>query len=152
MMWLCIEAGGRSRLTRCDKTQDSQSYQTKVLTPNLGFLKTRGGHRGRTPITFMQDGASCHTSLSTIGFLRRNGVKVLPNWPANSPDLNPVEHCWAWLSKRLVGKSFRTEDELEAAIRAEWDQKPPELLRNLYASMYCRIMNVIAAKGAATRY
>lgn len=153
MMWLCIESSGRSRLMRCDHRQDSASYQTKILTPNMDFLKNRGGGgRGRAPIVFQQDGASCHTSLSTQSFLAQKQINLLPNWPPNSPDLNPVEHCWSWIARRLVGQSFSTEEELEAAVRREWAQKPPNLLTNLYASMLFRLEAVIAARGGHTRY
>lgn len=149
---MCIEATGRARLTLCDKIQDSASYQSKVLTPNLNFIKRRGGDRGRTPIVFQQDGATSHTSIATRAFLAQNHVDVLPDWPPNSPDLNPVEHCWSWLARRLIGQSFATEEALEAAIRAEWDQRPPDLLHNLFASMTDRLEAVIKAKGAHTRF
>ena len=128
MMWLCIEASGRAKLALCSQVQDSQAYQDDVLTPNLNFIRVTGPDRGRTPIIFMQDGASCHTSISTRKFLAENRVKVLQNWPANSPDLNPVENCWSWLARRLVGQKFETEAALEEAIRKEWEQRQPTLI------------------------
>jgi hypothetical protein len=39
---------------------------------------------------FMQDGAACHTSAPTMEKLRRR-VHMLPDWPLNSPDSNPIE-------------------------------------------------------------
>ena len=107
MMWLCIAADGSSKLIRRDNRQDSASYQTTVLSPALSFI-SMGRLRG-PPIVFMQDGDGCHKSASTLAFLRHNRVKLLPEWPANSPDCNPVEHCWAWIARRLVGNSFSTE-------------------------------------------
>lgn len=153
MMWLCIASTGESRLIRCANRQDSASYQSQVLTPTLNFLRHRtSSRRIREPIWFMQDGASSHTSASTQRFLTDNNVQVLDNWPPNSPDLNPVEHCWAWLAKRMVGRSFDTEDGLESAIREAWDARPDDLIPNLYASMDRRIAAVKAARGGATRY
>ena len=155
MMWLCIAADGSSKLIRCDLRQDSTSYQNTVLTPAMPFIRSVSrttAARRANPIVFMQDGASCHQSASTISFLRRNRVKVLPDWPANSPDCNPVEHCWAWLSKRLVGRSFLTEDDLEAAIRQEWDLRSPNFIPSLYGSMVRHLTAVVVARGAATRY
>ena len=96
-------------------TRTAASYQSEVLQPTLTFI--RAG-------VFQQDGASSHTSASTRAFLASKGVNVLPEWPANSPDLNPVEHCWAWLASQLVGQAFGSEDELEAAIRAAWARSP----------------------------
>ena len=154
MMWLCIASDGSSKLIRCDNRQDSASYQTTVLTPALSFISHRTSVdrlRG-PPIVFQQDGASSHRSASTLRFLRQRRVSLLPDWPANSPDCNPVEHCWAWIARRLVGKSFGTEDELEAAIRQEWDLKPPTLIPNLVGSMVRRLTSIVVARGAATRY
>ncbi len=40
---------------------------------------------------FQQDLAPVHTSKSTKSLLNEHGVGVL-DWPANSPDLNPIEN------------------------------------------------------------
>ena len=143
MMHLVIEKGGGSRLTLCDPLQDSASYQATVLTPNLDFIKAG---------EYMHDGAPSHTSRSTVAFLAAKGVKVLPNWPPNSPDLNPVEHCWSWISQQLVGKKIRNGNELEAAVRQAWAAKPADLIPKLYGSMVRRLTAVQVAKGAATKY
>ena len=63
-----------------------------------------------------------------------------------------VEVCQGYENVSIRQESFKTEDELEAAIRHEWDQKPATLLTNLYASMFCRLDCVIDAKGGPTRY
>ena len=85
-------------------------------------------------------------------FLADQGVNVLPNWPPNSPDLNPVEHFWAWISRQLIGKQFRNAAELEAAVRQAWADKPSDLIPKLYGSMVRRLTAVQVAKGAATKY
>ena len=152
MMWLAIRSNGQARLTRCDNRQDSSSYQNTVLRPNLHFIRLVGAQDRRSPIIFQQDGASSHTSKSTLRFLQSHRVKMLPNWPANSPDLNPVEHCWAWLSKQLVGQKFETEAALEDAVRTAWATRPASLIPNLYGSMVRRLTSVLVARGGATKY
>ena len=129
------------------------AYQEQVLRPNLTFLHNPGGQgQARPPIVFQQDGAPSHTSRSTLSFLAAQRVQVLPNWPANSPDLNLVENCWAWISRQLIGQIFTTEDALESAIRAAWDHRPPTLIPNLYNSMVRRLTAVMTARGDVTRY
>ena len=104
------------------------------------------------PAVFQQDGASSHTSRSTQAFLAAQRVNVLPNWPANSPDLNLVEHCWTWIAKQLVGQSFTTEAALEDAIVAAWASRPPTLIPNLYNYMVRRLTAVMTSRGDVTRY
>jgi transposase len=144
MMHLAIHASGKSCLTRCVKPQNSQAYQDIILRPNRKFI-----HRAAF---FMHDGATCHTSQTTKRFLEDYNINVLPKWPANSPDMNPVEHCWSWISKQLLGMSFRTSDQLEATVRDAWNKKPRKFINNLYESMVRRLTSVQVANGAATRY
>jgi hypothetical protein len=39
----------------------------------------------------MQDGAKCHTAHRVIDYLENSNVSIL-KWPAQSPDLNPIEN------------------------------------------------------------
>lgn len=49
---------------------------------------------GPSSWTFMQDGAAAHTAKSNLELLGHSQVEVL-DWPANSPDLNPIENAWS---------------------------------------------------------
>ena len=128
--------------------------QTWSAHPEWGATQIGRGGQGqaRPPVVFQQDGAPSHTSPSTLSFLAAQRVQVLPNWPANSPDLNLVENCWAWISRQLIGQIFTTEDALESAIRAAWDHRPPTLIPNLHNSMVRRLTAVMPARGDVTRY
>jgi len=48
-------------------------------------------------LVFMQDSATCHTATPTA---QSRNIEVLPDWLANSPDLNPIEDVWAYVEKR----------------------------------------------------
>ena len=53
-----------------------------------------------------QDGAICHTAVSTKEFLKANKIRTLERWTAQSPDLNIIEQMWAYLKKTVKAKNY----------------------------------------------
>ncbi len=80
-----------------------------------------------------------------------HGVTVL-NWPANSPDLNPIENLWGIVKRKMRDTRPNNADDLKAAIKATWASIPPQQRHKLITSMPRRIEAVIKAKGAPTKY
>ncbi len=56
-----------------------------------------------TDFIFQQDLAPAHTTKTTKSWFNDHGVGVL-DWPANSPDLNPVENLWGIVKKKMRNK------------------------------------------------
>ncbi len=50
-----------------------------------------------------QDLAPNYTAKSTKSWLNDHGVGVL-DWPANSPDLNPIENLWGSVKRKMRNK------------------------------------------------
>ena len=151
MAWLCIASDGTSMLLRCPDRMDSQGYITEILTPALRFI-TKARAKGAPAVLFQQDGASCQTSKATESFLTKKKVLVLPDWPAQSPDLNLVENCWAMVAHTLVGQSFKSGDDLFLAVQKAWAGVPAATVAKLYGSMVRRLTAITVAKGGNTRY
>lgn len=46
-------------------------------------------------IRFMQDNSPVHRSRATLAWFRDHPEVELMDWPAKSPDLNPIENLWS---------------------------------------------------------
>ena len=89
-------------------------------------------------------------------FTKQNAIKfkILEDWPSQSPDLNPIEHLWGELSRRLRNRPQHPKNlrELEIFLKQEWQQIPLKTCLNLIDSMPRRIEECIANNGWPTRY
>ena len=76
------------------------------------------------------------------------------SWPAQSPDLNPIEHLWYYLKQRLreYEEPAGGVEELWRRTEVEWEKIPKKVCQKLIESMPRRIAAVIRAKGVYTKY
>ena len=102
---------------------------------------------------FMHDNAAAHTSKVAAKFLDESGLHVL-QWPAQSPDLNPIENLWAIVKRDLQKQENPPKNlaELERRVEIAWNTISKTTIRNLINSMPRRVRAVIAANGGPTKY
>jgi transposase len=74
-------------------------------------------------VVFQQDNAPPYSAKRTREKLDQLGLIVL-DWPANSPDLNPIEHIWAVMKQAITERIQRptSRAEMYQAIQEEWIQ------------------------------
>ncbi len=97
------------------------------------------------------DFIAAHTAKGTKSWFNDHGVGVL-DWPANSPDLNPIENLWGIVKRKMRDTRPNNADELKATVKETWASIPPQQCHKLITSMPRQIEAVIKAKGAPTKY
>ncbi len=69
---------------------------------------------GDADFIFQQDLALAHTAKGTKSWF--NGVTVL-DWPANSPDLNPIENLWDIVKRKMRDTRPNNADGLKDTVK-----------------------------------
>jgi hypothetical protein len=105
---------------------------------------------------FQQDNARPHTAKATKAWLAKHKIELLP-WPANSPDMNPIEHMW-WKIKSIIRAKPIASNVKELwklcleAIDWCWSPEGVEYAHKLVDSMPERVAALVRARGGYTRY
>jgi transposase len=121
---------GPGELIFCVGTMDTKCYKR-----TLNYYKD-DINRLHPMLYFQQDNAACHTSKESMEFIKNeeNFIRVLENWPPNSPDLSPIETVWAILKERISRIQFKTLDEMKEGLIKLWNRIPVKLCRKLVSS------------------
>jgi len=87
----------------------------------------------------MDNNARPHRALVARQYLEREGIERM-DWPARFPDINPLEHVWDILQRRICDRPVQplTKKELTRALIEEWAQIPCPAIRKLFRSFNSR--------------
>lgn len=148
MVWGCMSAHGVGKLHFVEGNMDQYQY-IEILKKNLHSSADKMGLSGN--FVFQQDNDPKHSAMNTKLWLLYNTPKYVKT-PPQSPDLNPIEHLWEELDRRIRKRVIRNRNDLKTALQEEWNNIPSNVTKNLVDSMPRRLNAVIKAKGYPTKY
>lgn len=150
MVWGCMLASGVGYLCRVDGGINAEMYQNILADELMRTLKWFDLDKSK--IIFQQDNASCHTAETTKKWFKDHGIAVM-KWPAQSPDLNPIEHLWDNLKRKVRElPPAKNLDELWDRVQDAWNSISPDECKALVDSMPKRLASVREAKGGYTKH
>lgn len=146
MVWGGFCKSGKSELKFLNGRQNSEAYISTLQTHLQPFIQSG------TQI-FQQDNAAVHTSRCTLEWISSQSISII-DWPALSPDLNPIENLWGIMAQRVYvgGRQYDRIEDLKRAILSAWNEIPNFILQNLIESMRRRCIKVLKARGGYISY
>ena len=163
MLWGAVWYGGRSELVLFDTSAStgkrggvtSAIYCDQITSGPLKAVKLRVRDiwRGYGRPRILEDNAPIHTSSLNRSKGQSLNLSFI-NHPPLSPDLNPIEHTWSMLKRRMskLQRQPNTLQELFIAAQACWHDIPQQDIDNCIDSMGRRLQAVINASGGPTKY
>lgn len=151
MIWGCISPSGVGHACRIDGDMNAELY-VQILQGELLWSIDYFGREVKD-IIFQQDNDPKHTSRLAYRWFNSASIEVL-DWPAQSPDLNPIENLWSCLKRKMASYDAPAESihQLWLRVEEEWENIPSELCKTLINSMPSRVQAVLKSKGGYTKY
>ena len=150
MVWGTMTYYGMGILTFVEGNMNSRKY-IDTLDNCLWPVITK--YMADKPWRYMDDNAPCHWSREVETWRKENNIPRFP-WPAQSPDLNPIENIWLLLKNSVKRNihTIRTLNDLREHLPSARENIPLVFIHGLYQTLPKRCRQVILSKGNITKY
>ncbi|GFW28839.1 transposable element Tc3 transposase [Trichonephila clavipes] len=150
LVWAGISLGGHTDLhVFHGGTVTGLRYRDETLNP---YVRPYAAAIGNNFI-LMDDNARPHRARIVEEYLEDHGLERM-EWPARSPDLNPIEHLWDYLGREVAALNPppRSLHELKQGLLCVWSSLPIPVSDNLINSMGNRCRQCIQVRGGHIPY
>lgn len=129
--------------------EEFQDIMRDSLVPDAQQIAAAAGVGS---FTWLIDNAPAHSAKSSKQFLASEGICHCKDWPANSPDLNPIENVWAWMKNKVYAKHHSSLADLKRAVLAQWAALPDSMCKKLMHSLQRRKALCLERNGGYIGY
>ena len=114
-VWGCFSFDCKLDFYVLDGNLTGQKYRDNVLAPCV--VPHFYNHALADRPMFMDNNARPHRARIVQHFLQQEAVQTIP-WPAMSPDMNPIEHVWDFIGRKINQRNPKCQniDELRTAL------------------------------------
>ncbi|CAF3471855.1 unnamed protein product [Rotaria socialis] len=146
-----VQGGGGGSLVVYTGRVNGPSYIKIIQDAVPDFIEGAFGQTN-TNWVFMQDNAPSHKSKFAMRWLKDNNIRLL-NWPASSPDVNPIENLWDYFDKELRRLKPMNVRQLQTMIEDLWKSVTCQQCQKLVDSMPRRVKQCVLTRGGTfTKY
>ena len=151
MIWGCFVKNKLGPLVKLEGKITANVYVKEILEKHL--LPFINNLEDKENYIFQEDNAPIHTANIAKKWKEDNNIASLP-WPAQSPDLNPIENLWDELERKVRNHRPlpKNQDDLWKILQEEWLNLDEKIYKNLVDSIPRRVAAVIENKGDPTKY
>ncbi|GFS74775.1 transposable element Tcb2 transposase [Trichonephila clavipes] len=110
------------------RERGSHNHLSKIIERDRGTMGLQ--------FLFMDDNAPCHRTVAAEQLLESEDIERM-DWRTRFPVLNPIQHVWEFLGRRLAARTFPpvTIRELRLALQDEWTAMRQHFIDTLILSM-----------------
>lgn len=147
MIWACFSYYGVGPIYPIKGIMDAAEYVKILDEVMLPYAEEE------MPLVwvYQQDNDPKHTAKRAKSWFEEKRISVM-EWPAQSPDLNPIENLWGDVKNAVHEAKPPNAKELWKVVRDSWQAIPAERCHNLVDSLQRRCISVIKNNGYATKY
>ena len=81
------------------------------------------------------------------GFIGQMGIHMVHDWPPYTPELNPIEHVWSWMSNFVNGEAPTNRVKLKRAVGMAWQHLPQDTIQGYIRNLPAVCQRIISANG-----